>query len=299
MELKLSKNSSASTSIAPVFERCLWQLCSSIAASWRVAPLTSSIPSKGNGVVDNTQRVHVYTTQFHFPKLFVWPPQQTSQADKKKLLWGDKIQSSSPWPETIRPVRNCKYSLSLSRLTLEEHYRAGGASEWRAGTDQAQAELQSQERGCGSAQMEQKQRVLAPGTAAAGTPRAWKDTEEESLLPNKGHSLGWRRAALRGEKGDSNITYWSLSSVSNSWLQTALVQLRTCCAFHLAYYQSAAALLEKPQIPIAKPFHWIAEALKQGKCCFPLVLQHLPVAFGWHHPSILLQKQVVTDIDWW
>lgn len=149
--------------------------------------------------------------------------------------------------------------------------------------------------------MEYKQGVLALGTAAAETTRAWKDREEESLPATLQGPLTRTKtcAALRGEKGDSNATYWALGSASNAQLQTALVQLKTCCAFLLAYSLGAAALLEKTQIPIEKPFHWIAEALKQGNCCFPLVLQHLPVAFRWHHPGILLQKQVVTDIDWW
>lgn len=50
--MKLLKNSSASSSLAPVFERCLRQLFSSLGPSCRVVPLTSSIPSKGNEVVD-------------------------------------------------------------------------------------------------------------------------------------------------------------------------------------------------------------------------------------------------------
>lgn len=112
--------------------------------------------------------------------------------------------------------------------------------------------------------------MLAPGTAA-GTPRAWKDREEESLPTTQQGPLNRTGtcAALRGKKGDSEVIYWAEGSASNSRLQIAMVQLKTCCASHLCCASSlgAAALLEKPQTPIAKPFHWIVEALEQGKCC--------------------------------
>lgn len=73
------------------------------------------------------------------------------------------------------------------------------------------------------------------------------------------------------------------------WLQTALVQLKTCCAFHHAYSLGAAEPLERAQNPIAKPTPTNSGRGTQAReMQFPICTALFPcglwVTSSWHSP---------------
>lgn len=152
----------------------------------------------------------------------------------------------------------------------------------------------------GSAEMKYKQDMLVPGPSKCSFGMKLDQQQQEHLKPER---TGRRVCLLplkashqdrnhvqhrEGKKKILTPLNVSLAQQMTPWLQTVLVQLKTCCGFCLAYSLGAAALLERVQIPIVKPISLNSRGTQTGEMLFPTCAAVFPcglwVTSSWHSP---------------